>query len=154
MHPVFAPGVAQVRLRLGDLVGMVGESVVDAAAVDVQVLPQILHGDTGALDVPAGVAHAPGGVPLQGLILEFGLGEPEDEVVLVPLVGVLFYALTDTDSQILLIVIVEDIITLELAGVEIDVAAGRIGVAGVQQLGDDLDIVINKPVAGCTTSGR
>ena len=63
MHPVFAPGVAQVRLRLGDLVGMVGESVVDAAAVDVQVLPQILHGDTGALDVPAGVSQPPRGSP-------------------------------------------------------------------------------------------
>ena len=98
MHPVFAPGVAQVRLRLGDLVGMVGESVVDAAAVDVQVLPQILHGDTGALDVPAGVSHPPGGVPLEGLILELGLGEPQHKVVLVALVGVLLHALTDTNG--------------------------------------------------------
>ena len=98
--------------------------------------------------MPAGIAHAPGGVPLQGLILKLGLGEPEDEVVLVPLVGVLFYALTDADSQILLVVVIKDIITLELAGVEIDVAAGKIGVAGVQQLGDDLDIVINKAGGG------
>ena len=37
--------MAQVALRLGDLVGVVGEGVVDAAAVDVQVLPQVLHGD-------------------------------------------------------------------------------------------------------------
>ena len=44
--------------------------------------------------------------------------------------------------------VIKDIITLELAGVEIDVAAGRIGVAGVQQLGDDLDIVINKAGGG------
>ena len=44
--------------------------------------------------------------------------------------------------------VIKDIITLELAGVEIDVAAGKIGVVGVQQLGDDLDIVINEAGGG------
>ena len=148
MHPVFAPGVAQVRLRLGDLVGMVGESVVDAAAVDVQVLPQILHGDTGALDVPAGVAHAPGGVPLEGLILELGLGEPQHKVVLVALVGVLLHALADAHGQILLVVVVEHIILLQLGGVEVDVAAGEVGVALVHEGGDDLDIVTDHAGSG------
>ena len=86
-----------------------------------------------ALDMPAGIAHAPGGIPLQGLVLEFGLGEPEDEVVLVPLVGVLLHALPDAYRQVLLIVVVEDIIALQLGGVEINVAAGQVGVALVQQ---------------------
>ena len=44
--------------------------------------------------------------------------------------------------------VIKDIITLELAGVEIHVAAGKIGVAGVQQLGDDLDIVIDQAGGG------
>ena len=76
MEPVVAPLVAQVALGLGDLVGVVGEGIVDAAAVDVQILAQVLHGDAGALDVPAGIAHAPGRIPLQRLILELRLGEP------------------------------------------------------------------------------
>ena len=148
MEPLGAPGMAQIAFRLGDFIGVVGESVVDAAAVEVQIFAVILHGDAGALDMPAGIAHTPRRIPLQRLILKLGLGEPEDEVVLVPLVGVLFYALTDADSQILLVVVIKDIITLELAGVEIDVAAGKVGVAGVQQLGDDLDIVINEAGGG------
>ena len=94
--------------------------------------------------MPAGIAHAPGGIPLQGLILEFGLGEPEDKIVLVALVGVLLHALPDAHSQVLLIVVVEDIIMAELGGVEIHVAAGEIGIAGVLQLLDDLDEIVNE----------
>ena len=52
----------------------------------------------------------PGGVPLEGLILELGLGEPQHKVVLVALVGVLLHALTDTNGQVLLVVVVEHII--------------------------------------------
>ena len=134
MEPLGAPGMTQIALRLGNLVGVVGEGVVNASAVEIQILAVVLHGDAGALNMPAGIAHAPGGVPLQGLILKLGLGEPEDEVVLVPLVGVLFYALTDADSQILLVVVIKDIITLELAGVEIDVAAGKFEVLRVMPI--------------------
>ena len=109
--------MAKGCLALGDLVGVVGEGVVDAAAVDVQILAQMLHADAGALDVPAGIAHAPGGVPFEGLVLELGLGEPEDEVVLVALVGVLLHALADADGQIFLVVLIEDIVALQLGGV-------------------------------------
>ena len=70
MHPVFAPGVAQVRLRLGDLVGMVGESVVDAAAVNVKIFTEMLHTYAAALDMPAGVAYSPRAVPLEFLIVK------------------------------------------------------------------------------------
>ena len=103
--------------------------------------------------MPAGVAHAPRRVPLQGLILELGLGEPEDEVVPVALVGILLHALADADGQILLVVVIEDIIALELAGVEIDVAAGLIGIAGVEQLRDDPDIVVNEAGRGLDDVG-
>ena len=125
MAPVGAPGVAQIALGLGDLVGVVGEGVIHAAAVEVQVLAVILHRYAGALNVPAGVAHAPGGVPLQGLVLELGLGKPEDEVVFIALVGVLLHALPDAHGQVLLVVVVEDIVPLQLGGIEVDIAAGR-----------------------------
>ena len=148
VHPVIAPVMPQISLRLGDLVGVVGEGVVDAAAVDVQVLAQVLHGDTGTLDMPAGIAHAPGRIPLEGLVFKLGLGEPEDEVVLVALVGVLLHALPDAHRQIIGVVVVEDIVALQLGGIEIDIAAGGIGVAGIHQFGDDLDILIDTICCG------
>ena len=143
MHPIIAPFMAQIGLRLGDFVGVVGESVIDAAAVNIQVLAQVLHGDAGALNVPAGVAHAPGRIPLQGLVLKLGLGEPEDKVVLVALVAVLLHALTDAHSQVFLVEVVKDVVLLQLGGVKVHVAAGKVGIAGVHQLGDDADIVVN-----------
>ena len=106
------------------------------------------QGDAGALDVPAGVAHPPGGVPLQGLVLKLGLGEPEDEVVLVALVGVLLHALAHAHGQVLLVVVVEDIVPLQLGGVEVHVAPRLIGVALVQQAGDDLDILVDAAGGG------
>ena len=148
MEPVGAPGMAQVALRLGNLVGVVGEGVVHAAAVEVQVLPVVLHGDAGALDVPAGVAHTPGGVPLEGLVLKLALGEPEDEVISVALVGVLLHALPDTHGQVLLIVVVEDVVPLQLGGVKVHVAHGKIRVPRVHQLLDDPDIVADQARGG------
>ena len=148
MAPVGTPGVTEVALRLGDLVGVVGEGVVHAAAMQVEVLAVVLHGDAGALNMPAGIAHAPRGVPLQGLILELGLGEPQHEVVAVALVGVLLHALADAHRQILLVVVVEDVVPLQLGGVEVHVAAGHIGIALLQQAGDDLDIVVDEAGSG------
>jgi hypothetical protein len=51
------------RLRLGDLVLVVGEDVVDPTAVDVQALPQQGHAHRRALDVPAGPAPTEARVP-------------------------------------------------------------------------------------------
>ena len=112
MEPVIAPLVTQIAFGLGDLVGVVGEGVVNAAGMDVQILPQMLDGDAGAFDMPAGVANAPGGIPFQRLILKLALGEPEDEVVLVFLVGVLLHALPDAHRKVFLVVVVEDVILL------------------------------------------
>ena len=135
--------MTQVGLGLGDLVGVVREGVVDAAAVDVQILAQVLHGDAGALDVPAGIAHAPGGVPLERLILELGLGEPQHEVVLVALVGVLLHALAHAHGQVVLVEVVEDVVLLQFGGVKVHVAAREVGVARVHQPGDDADVVVD-----------
>ena len=143
VHPVVAPLVSQIGLGLRDLVGVVRKGVVDAAAVDVQIPAQMPHRYGGALDVPARIAHAPRRIPLERLILEFRLGEPEHEVVLVALVLVLFDALAHADGQILLAEIVEHEILFQLRGVEIDVAARLIGIAGVQQLCNDADVVVD-----------
>ena len=143
VHPVIAPFVAEIALRLGNFVGVVGEGVVYAAAVDVEVVSQMLHADAGALDVPAGVADAPGGVPLERLVLELALGEPEHEVVLVALVRVLLDALAHADVQIVRVEVVEHIVLFKLAGVEVHVAAGKVGVAGVHELGDYLDVLVD-----------
>ena len=98
--------------------------------------------------MPAGIAHAPGGIPLQGLIFKLGLGEPEDKVVPVPFVSVLLHAFPDAYRQILLVVVVEHIVAGQLGGIEVDVASGLIGVAGVQKSGDDLNILVNAAGGG------
>ena len=121
MEPIVAPFMTNISFALRDLVGVVGEDIVHTAAVDIEIFTEIFHADTGALDVPAGVAHAPGGIPLQSLILELALGEPQDEVVLVALVGVLLHALPDTGGQILLVVVIENIVLLQGGGVEVNI---------------------------------
>ena len=97
MEPVIAPLVTEVGFALRDLVGVMGEGVVHAAAVDVEVLSGVLDRDSGALDVPTGIAQTPRGLPFERLILELALREPEDKVVFVALVGVLADVLTHAD---------------------------------------------------------
>ena len=122
---------------------MVRERIVDAAAVDIQILAQILEGNAGALDVPAGIADAPGRIPLERLVLKLGLGEPEHKVVLVALVRVLFHALADADGEVFFLVLVENVVFFELGGIKVDVAALDIGIASIEQLRDDLDILVD-----------
>jgi hypothetical protein len=87
VQPVAHEGLlAGVGLGLGDLVLVVRENEVLAAAVYVDLLPQVLEGHGGALDVPAGPSGAPGAVP--GRLAGLG-GLPEGEVhgVLLALAG-------------------------------------------------------------------
>ena len=143
MEPVVAPLVAQEAFRLGNFVGVVGEGIVDAAAVDVQIRAQMLHGNAGALDVPAGIAHTPGRVPLESLILKLGLGKPQHKVVLVSLIGVLFHAFTDSYSQIFLIMVVKDVVFLQRGGIEVHIASGKIGLPLVKQSLHHMNIFSN-----------
>ena len=143
MEPVVAPLMAEIGLGLCNLVRVVREGIVDAAAVDVEVFAEVLHADAGALDVPAGVADAPRGVPLERLILKFRFCEPEDEVVFVALVDVLLHALTDADLEVLLLVVVEHVVFFQLGRVKIHVAAGKIGIALGKQSLNDVDILGN-----------
>ena len=98
--------------------------------------------------MPAGVAHPPGGVPLQGLVLEFGLGEPEYKVVFIALVGVLLHAVPDAHRQIVLVMVVEHVIAVQPGGVEIHVAPGHVGKALVDEGGHHLDKFINQAGGG------
>ena len=123
----------QIGLALGNLVGVMREDIVHAAAVDVHVLAQMLHGDAGALDVPAGIPQPPGALPLQLLILELGLGEPQHEIRLVPLVPILVHIVPHAHQQLLLAVVGEHIILFQFGGVKVDVPAALIGEALLQE---------------------
>ena len=78
VHPDAGEGHAG-RLGLGDLVLVVGEDQVAAAAVDVEAGAQVAQPHGRALDVPAGAARAPGAVP--AMVALAGLGRlPDGEV--------------------------------------------------------------------------
>ena len=141
MEPRFAPLVTEVAFALGDFVGVVGECVVDAAAVQVKVFTEVLFADARALDVPAGIAHAPRRIPLQRLILELRLCEPQHEVRLVALVRVLIHVVAHADFEVFLVVVVKDVVLFQLAGVKVDVAACVVGIAFLQQHGNHVDVV-------------
>ena len=112
MEPVVAPLVTDKGLGLCNLVGMVRECIINTAAVDIQIFTQVLHRNAGALNVPTGIANTPRGNPLQCLVFKLGLGKPQNEVVLVTLVGIFFHAVTYTGIQIIGIMVVKDIILL------------------------------------------
>src|SRR3954451_6387341 len=83
VHPVLREVVAE-GLGLGDLVLVVREDQVEAAAVDVEGGAQVLVGHRRALQVPAGAARAPWRRP--GRLTGLG-GLPHGEVARVPLAG-------------------------------------------------------------------
>ena len=135
--------MTQVAFGLGDFIGMMGEGVVDTAGMDVQVLAQMLHGNAGAFNMPTGVANAPGGIPFQRLVFKLRLGKPEDKVILIALIGILFHTFPYAGSQIFLIMVIEDIVLIQGRGIKIHIAAYEIGFAGVQKLLNHLDIAVD-----------
>ena len=128
---------------LGLLVLVVGEAQVDATAVDVERLPQVPPGHGRALQVPAGPAPAPGGVPGGvGRLGGFG-GLPQGEVARVALVGldvVIELGLVLGGGQVLQALVGEGAVAGQGAHVVVDVAGlADVGVAGVQQALDQAD---------------
>ena len=70
MEPVVAPFVTEIRLTLSDLVCVVGERVVDTAAVDIEVFAVVFLAYASALNVPAGITQAPWAFPFKLLRIE------------------------------------------------------------------------------------
>ena len=63
--------MAKVAFGLRNLVGVVREGIVHAAAEQDELFSLLLHGDTGALNVPSRITDAPWRVPFERLVLEF-----------------------------------------------------------------------------------
>ncbi len=93
--------------------------------------------------MPAGIADAPGGIPLERLIFKLGFGEPQHEVVLVALVIVGLYAIAHADLQVFFFKIVEDVVFFQFGRIKVDVAAGKISVAFIQQRLYGADKLVN-----------
>ena len=114
VHPIITPLVSKICLALRDLVGMVGERVVNSTAMDINALAKIFHTDARALDMPAGVTDAPRAIPLKLLIVKLGLCKPKHEVRLISLVSVLLNALSNAYLKVFLLEVVEALILIEL----------------------------------------
>ena len=76
VNPVVDPRFAGSRLRLGDFVGMVNGNVIDTAAVNIEMIPQIFHTHGRTFDVPSRIPFPPGRIPQHGVIFVFGIGKP------------------------------------------------------------------------------
>ena len=136
-HPVVHPDLGERQaggLALGDLVLVVREDEVAAAAVHVEPGAQVAQAHGRALDVPAGPAHAPRAVP--GRLARLG-GLPDGEVERVGLagLGVDAHALLELVDALL----AELAVLVEAAHAEVDAAVGRVGVVGADELADEVD---------------
>ena len=89
--------------------------------------------------MPAGIAHAPGRVPLKGLVFKLALGKPENKVILVPLVGVFLHPFPDAHSQVILVVVIENIVLFQLGGIKVHISPGYISKTLIQQAGNHVD---------------
>ena len=116
MEPLRAPFMPEIRLALRDLIGVMREDIVDAAAVQVERFAGKFHADAGAFDMPARIAEAPRALPFQLLIVKLGLREPEHKI------------------EVFLLEVVEPVILIEIRGIEVDIAARDIGIALFEQL--------------------
>ena len=138
MQPVVDELAAVGGLRLGNLILMVREGEVAAAAVDVDRLSEVAVGHGRALNVPAGAALAPRRVP--GRLTGFG-GLPEREVERVLL------DVVDVDAraglQIFDRLVAELAVVLEVQRAVVHVTVDLIGVALVDERRDDVDDLLD-----------
>ena len=138
-HPVVHPGARERHaargLGLRDLVLVVGEDEVGAAAVDREVEPEQAFRHRRALDMPAGPPLAPGRVPGRVLARLAGLPEREIKRVLLEALGARLLALIHVIGA----AVRELAVALEAAHAKVDVALRLVGVAGVDQRPDEGD---------------
>ncbi|GAA3229174.1 hypothetical protein GCM10020256_41990 [Streptomyces thermocoprophilus] len=146
VHPVAGERVAEA-LGLGDLVLVVREDQVDAAAVDVELGAEVLVRHGGALQVPAGPAATPRGLPA-GLAR---LGRlPHGEVAKVALAGL---AVLGRLEEVLQLLVGQGEVAGQGAHVEVDVAVGLVGVAAFDEAAHHLDHLGHVP-GGARLVGR
>ena len=143
MKPVLTPLMSQIRLALRDLVGMMGEYIIHTPTVKIQILAQVLHTDTGTLNMPAWVPKPPWTLPFQLLVVKLGLGEPQHKITFVLLVSILLHILPHTHKQLFLTLIGEDIILIQFGCVKINVPTALIGIFLFQQPSNDTDKIID-----------
>ena len=138
VQPVVDELAAVGGLGLGDLVLVVREGEVAAAAVDVDRLAEVAVGHGRALNVPAGAALAPRRGPER--LAGFG-GLPEREVERV------FLDVVDVDSraglQVLDRLVAELAVVLELQRAVVHVAVDLVGVALVDERRDEVDDLLD-----------
>ena len=138
VQPVVDELAAVRRLGLGDLILVVREGEVAAAAVNIDGFAEIAIGHGGALDVPAGSALSPRGIPV-GLAGLGGLPESEVERV--------FLDIVDVDAraglQIVDRLVAQLAVVLELERAVIHVAVHLVGIALLDEDGDDVDDLLN-----------
>ncbi len=153
MHPVMDALRAAGSHILGDFAFVVREHEVHAAAMDVELLSQVLGAHHRALQVPAGEAVPPGGRPAHD-VLRLGLF-PEGEIVRGALVslavqraGAFQRGFQRTAAQDAVIVV-----PVVLAHIEIDGAVALISIAGFQDFLDSLDL-FDDMTAGPGLDGR
>ena len=128
--------------RLRDLVLVVGEDEVDAAAVDVEGLAEKRPGHRRAFEVPARPPRPPGRRPGRLARLR---GFPEDEVHRVALVGRHLDA--GAGDHLVERTVRQAAVVRHRSDVEEHVPLGRIGIAPLDQLADEADHVFRRIVA-------
>ncbi len=134
MDPVAGEGLAGEAFALGDLVLMVREDQVVAAAMNINRVAEEMMVHRGAFNMPTRAAGAPGAVP-RGLAGFDGLPQREVEGVFLAVID--FLAVTG--AHIVRVASGELAVAGILADAEIDIAVERISVAFVDEALDDFD---------------
>ena len=87
-----------------------------------------LASDAGALNMPSRITDAPWAIPFQCLVFKFGFGEPEHEVCLVFLIGILIDIIPYTDQRLEFCLCGENIVIIQFGRVKVNVSACLISV--------------------------
>ena len=80
VEPEAGEGLSRAPFRLSDLIFVVGEHIIDAAAVNIDGLAEVFDRHCRALDVPPGAPLAPRTLPVDCPVPLFIIGFPKDKV--------------------------------------------------------------------------
>ena len=138
MEPIVHKRLAGEGFALGQLVFVMREGQVEAAAVDVEGGTEVFHAHGGAFDVPAGAALAPGRIP--GRLAGLG-GLPQSEIRRVTLAGLLDGA---GAGFLFFDAAVRELSVVGILGdFEVDIAIDDVGEIFVDESAADVDDVLD-----------